>query len=63
MVIPKYNKNNDIHNKVAELSIDLHQLREKINNKSNKDEIKNLKKEFNDKYDELDNFAEKCFNN
>ncbi|SMD30645.1 N-6 DNA methylase [Picrophilus oshimae] len=61
--IPKYDKNSNIHNKVAELSIELHQLKEKINNESNKDEINKLKKEFNDKYNELNDYVKECFNN
>ena len=61
--IPKYDKKDNIHNNIAMLSMDLHKLKDKIDNASNKEEIKNLNKEFKDKYNELNDYVEKCLNN
>jgi hypothetical protein len=60
--IPKYVKNNDLHIKIVNLSSDLHKIKGQIKNEYNEEQLKNLKKEFNDLYDELNYSVEKCFN-
>ena len=61
--IPKYDKKDNVHNSIAMLSMELHKLKDKIYNESNKEEIKNINKEFKDKYNELNAYVEKCLNN
>ena len=60
--IPKFDEKNNFHNEIDNLSIDLHNLKEKMKNESNKDQLKILNKEFSDMYDKLNDNVKKCFN-